>query len=164
MRIGVVSDSHGRMQCLRDAVEKMGPVDLILHAGDFYEDAIRLQKETGLKVVAVVGNCDWQSQGPAEEVIETGGYRILLTHGHQYQVKSGYGKLIDKFKSSDYHIIVFGHTHIAEILPVNGGYLLNPGSVSRTRLGGLTTYGIIELKKQGPVPYIHEMGGASQTC
>jgi putative phosphoesterase len=159
MRIGVVSDSHGRIQCLRDAVEKMGPVDLLLHAGDFYEDARRLQQETGLKVVAVTGNCDCQAKGPAEEVIETGGYRILLTHGHMYQVKSGYEKLIRKFKNSDYQMIVFGHTHIAEIMPVNGGYLFNPGSVSRSRLGGPPTYGIIELKKQGPVPYIHELSG-----
>ncbi|MFZ5641049.1 MAG: metallophosphoesterase family protein [Bacillota bacterium] len=159
MRIGVVSDSHGRMQCLREAVGKMGPVDLILHAGDFYEDARRLQKETGLKVVAVTGNCDWQVHGPAEEVVEAEGCRILLTHGHMYQVKYGYEKLTEKFKTSDYHMIVFGHTHIAEILPVNGGYLFNPGSVSRSRLGGPPTYGIIEVKKQGPVPYIHELSG-----
>jgi len=159
MRIGVVSDSHGRMQCLRAAVEKMGPVELVLHAGDFYADAMRLQTETGQRVVAVVGNCDWQSPGPAEEVVEIGGYRILLTHGHQYQVKSGYQKLIEKLKNSDYHMIVFGHTHIAEIIPINGGYIFNPGSVSRSRLGGPPTYGIIELKKQGPAPYIHEISG-----
>lgn len=157
MRIGVVSDSHGRMQCLREAVEKMGPVDLLLHAGDFYEDALRLQREIGLRVVAVVGNCDWQAKGPAEETLEVGGYKILLTHGHQYHVKNGYDRLMEKFRNSDYHIIVFGHTHIAEILPVNGGCLFNPGSVSRSRLGGPTTYGVIELKKEGPAPYIHEL-------
>ncbi len=159
MRIGVVSDSHGRMQCLRAAVEKMGPVDLILHAGDFYDDALRLQKETGLAVVAVVGNCDLHARGPAEEDVEVGGYKLLLTHGHRYQVKSGYNKLIEKLKAGGYHLIVFGHTHIAEILPVAGGCLFNPGSVCHARTGSVPTYGIIEMKQQGLVPYIHELAG-----
>jgi len=56
MRIGVVSDSHGKAEFLRKALEQMGHIDMLIHAGDHYRDALSIAKQTGLKVTAVAGS------------------------------------------------------------------------------------------------------------
>ncbi|ADG83402.1 phosphodiesterase, family [Thermincola ferriacetica] len=159
MRIGVVSDSHGRMDFLRDAVKEMREIDLLLHAGDHYKDALDLAKELTIPVYAVAGNCDWHVNGPDEEVIEVAGRKILLTHGHSYNVKSGNDRLIEKIKKGNYDLIVYGHTHIPEVLPVGSAFIFNPGSIAKPRRGNTRTYGIVELKNYGLQPYIKEISG-----
>ncbi len=159
MRIGVVSDSHGAMDCLRAAVKEMQEIDMLLHAGDHYKDALQIQKELKIPVYAVVGNCDWHATGPEEELIDAGGKKILLVHGHQYSVKGGNEMLIEKMKKDNLDLMVYGHTHIAEVVPVGNGYIVNPGSVARPRHGKSRTYGILELKSFGLQPYIREISG-----
>ena len=41
-RIGVVSDSHGNIMNLQDAVLAMGEVDAIFHLGDYVRDAKKI--------------------------------------------------------------------------------------------------------------------------
>ena len=38
-RLGILSDTHGNLQLLKQAVEETGPVDMWLHAGDYIRDA-----------------------------------------------------------------------------------------------------------------------------
>lgn len=156
MRIGVVSDSHGRLDFLRDAVREMEDIDVLLHAGDYRKDAMMLSQELNIPVYAVVGNCDWFAPGPEEEIIEIEGRKILLTHGHQYGVKSGNEELIHKLKREGFDLVVYGHTHKAEVVPVGNAYLLNPGSIAKPRQGTARTYGIIEFRDRGLWVYIKE--------
>ena len=59
MRIGVISDTHGR---LRPAVaEKLQGVDCILHAGDFDSPDILQALDRIAPVYGVRGNNDWGS-------------------------------------------------------------------------------------------------------
>ena len=159
MRIGVVSDSHGHMQSLRTAVREMADIDMLLHVGDHYLDAIRLEQELDIPVYAVTGNCDWESTGPAEEIIEIEGKRILLTHGHNQGVKNGYTRLLDRLSKEDYDVIIFGHTHIPEVLKEGNRYLFNPGSVAKPRIDRAKTYGVIEIQKDRLFLYIKELSG-----
>lgn len=78
----VFSDSHGQLGSARKALKAAGPVDLLLHAGDFYRDALALAQESSLPVVAVMGNCDGVYGGPAEELFLLEDHKVLLTHGH----------------------------------------------------------------------------------
>ncbi|PKM82965.1 MAG: metallophosphoesterase [Firmicutes bacterium HGW-Firmicutes-14] len=157
MRIGVVSDTHGKPEFFRRAVEQMGKIDLLIHAGDHYKDALSIGKEAGLKVVAVGGNCDWFSPGPDEEELEIEGYRILVTHGHMYGVKAGTSRLAEKLREGKYDLVVYGHSHVPEITRLQAGYLMNPGSVSSPRMGCKRTYGIVEIDKNGLIPHIREL-------
>ena len=152
MRIGVLSDTHGDLEIARLALAKMGKVDLLLHAGDHYRDALALAKT--VPVHAVVGNCDWELSEPAEVVIEAGGKKIWLTHGHKYGVKYSYNKLLAQAVKNKADIVVYGHTHIPVSEFREGVLLFNPGSVARPRGKRGATYGIIEIQQQESIPDI----------
>lgn len=148
MRIGIMGDTHGSSFSIQQAVAAADPVDFWLHTGDFYRDAMLLSAFTGLSVTAVAGNCDGRSEAKPDEFIEVEGYRIWLTHGHRYGVKSGLNELCDWARRYEADIVVFGHTHQAEILNEAGLLLLNPGSAAMPRQGKKRTIGVLELKPQ----------------
>ncbi len=99
MRIGVMSDTHGELELAREAIRQMGKVDLILHAGDTYQDLEKLSEDTKIEMIGVRGNIGSSDQGPAELVLELGNYRIFLVHGHHYDVKHSLMRLFIEQKS-----------------------------------------------------------------
>nr|WP_192868029.1 metallophosphoesterase [Calderihabitans maritimus] len=140
-----MSDTHQDMKNSRLAVTCMGSVDLLLHAGDHYSDALVLAKELNLEVKAVTGNCDFADE-ILEQVFELKGKKFLLTHGHLYGVKTGYQRLYYRAKELKVDVVVFGHTHIPENRVVDDILLVNPGSISRPRVTREGTFGIMEYK------------------
>lgn len=144
MKILVFSDTHGRIDSCIRIIKNTDDVDMIIHAGDHSSDAEEIQKQfPDIPVKYVRGNCDFSS-APSELIINTEYKDIFVTHGHLYNVKleSDYRTLIERAKSKNAGIIVFGHTHI----PFNENNvdysILNPGSVKYSG-----TYGIISIKK-----------------
>ena len=87
MRILVLSDSHGAVDRMRQAVELSTPQHM-LFLGDCLPDADALQAAfPQLPMTTVPGNCDWSSTEEPERLIELGGKRILMMHGHTRSVK-----------------------------------------------------------------------------
>lgn len=154
MRAIVFSDSHGHLDNALRALETAGPLDLIIHAGDFYRDALRLPAAIKLPVKAVTGNCDLFDHGPPELVFELAGHRILLVHGHEFSSKFRYQKLLYQAIEKNTDIVVFGHSHTAGYLKENGVLLFNPGSISRPRDHNRPSYGILEIDEKGVRPAI----------
>ena len=134
-RILALSDTHGDTGSIRDAMPLIRAIDpqIIYHLGDFTLDAAALRALTDIPVYAVRGNCDGSSTEPLvrEETID--GVRILVTHGHACQVKSGTEMLLNAAKSSQCAAALYGHTHWAQIEREDGILLVNPGSLSRPR-------------------------------
>lgn len=157
MRIGVVSDTHGNSKFFRAALKQMGQIDLLIHAGDHYQDAVAMGREAGVEIIAVAGNCDWSVPGRCEVELELEGYRVLVTHGHLYGAKSGNAKLIEKLKQGKYDLIIYGHSHMPEITHLPEGFLLNPGSLASPRGASSRSYGVVEISKGGIIPYIHDL-------
>lgn len=131
MKIGVISDTHGRFDPqFREFLE---PCDEIWHAGDFgggYNTAADIAAFKPL--VGVVGNCDERSliyDYPIYKFFEREGKRILMTHiggfpGHyDYHAK----QLIDRYRPD---IFVCGHSHILRVMMDNrlNMLVLNPGA------------------------------------
>ena len=88
MKILVVSDSHGKVDNLIRAVELTHP-DYVLHLGDCQRDLEKLRQAFPvLPMEGVPGNCDYGSCDQPERLIELGGVRILMLHGHTRGVKS----------------------------------------------------------------------------
>jgi putative phosphoesterase len=56
MRIGVISDTHGKV--LPEVFDAFKGVSLIFHAGDVGGDAVLAELETIARVIAVRGNVD----------------------------------------------------------------------------------------------------------
>lgn len=146
MRLGVISDTHGNMRAVRQAIAAAGPVEMWLHAGDYCKDGYFLAELTGLPVITVAGNCDGRSpEAKIDEFVEAGGKKIWLTHGHRYDVKYGFAELIYWGVQYQADIIVYGHTHIPIIKWHDNIMIINPGSAGEPRNHGMGTCGIINL-------------------
>ncbi len=153
VRILVVSDTHGNYELLHQVVKAVGPVDLLLHAGDGSNDQTKLAQDfPGYSLAAVAGNCDPFSTRPRELLLTVGGQRLFLTHGDRYQVKWDLLRLFLAGKERGAHLIVFGHTHCPLIKYEQGILLFNPGSLSRNNTGENPSYGLLELGPDGCQP------------
>lgn len=146
MRILVVSDTHSARKKMDRLKEKVyGKVDMIVHAGDHFEDSIYLKSILDIPVIAVAGNCDF---GSVEKKLdfEVEGVKIFLTHGHLYGVKYSYDELVDQAKACGAKIAIFGHTHFKEDRYVDGVRVINPGSLSEPRDSSKESFGILEVE------------------
>ena len=145
MRIGVMGDTHGDANAVRQAVKAIGTADIWLHTGDFHRDALLISALTGEQVIAVQGNCDGQSGAKPDEFIEIFGYKIWLTHGHRHAVKQGLSELESWAHRYEADAVIYGHTHQALNETVNGILLFNPGSAAEPRRGKSRTCGVIDV-------------------
>ena len=147
-RIGIVSDTHGDAVAWRRVMECLGPVDLVVHAGDVlyhgprnplppgYDPGqlISLLSELNCPLIVAQGNCDaavdaFVLQIPMQSPVvflQHEGIRLLAHHGHQYTPD----QLLSLAGRWGAHLCVTGHTHLAGLERRNGIILLNPGSPS----------------------------------
>ena len=143
-RILVFSDSHGSCGHMCEIVDKIYSYDLLVHCGDYSADAAFLRKAyPDSTVISVCGNNEYGgSADKYSEIIELGGVKIFVTHGHREGVRSGYGTLIEKAEREGCTLCLFGHTHRAVSARQNGIELLNPGSCN----SAFGTYGVAEIE------------------
>lgn len=143
MRILVFADSHKDTEACVKTVERIVGVDMILHAGDHASDAIELAKIfPDIPVRYVAGNCDFVA-GAKDLIIDAGGKKIFLTHGHGFGVKyeENYASLREYALKEGCDCAVFGHTHQGFCDHSGKVVLLNPGSAKYSR-----TFGVIEIE------------------
>lgn len=137
-RVGVFSDSHGDERALGQLLEKMGYLDAACFLGDMDADAeyLRLQlaqRPNRPALYAVRGNNDFYSERPYDLLIELGGKRLFLTHGHRY---AGPMSLALLGAQHGVQAVLFGHTHVPLCEYDHGVLLLNPGSARNSCRGG----------------------------
>ncbi len=151
MKIGIVSDTHGNRRAVEKVVELGGKdIKLWLHAGDCVDDAEYLEHFADTGVAKVAGNSDWPSaNAPDAVVVEIGGHKILLTHGHRYAVRFGINDLIEAAQENDCDMAVYGHTHVAQFAP-GEVTVINPGSASRPRDEMRPSFAIADLTEGEP--------------
>lgn len=142
MRVLVISDSHGNYAHAFKAHQLAGPVDHIVHLGDGCEDARMMEEALEVPVHRVAGNCDLDRHVPAELTLELEGCRVLLTHGYRQQVKSGLSLLIQRGEQLDASVVLYGHTHQAQVLSTDGMLLVNPGALKEGMPG---SYAIVTV-------------------
>ena len=138
MKIVAFSDSHGNRSILRDAAFtalQRGPIDICVHCGDGARDMdaiepILLDANPNTQIYAARGNCDFGAFSlPYMETFEANGVRMLVTHGHTYDVKTHYAGLTSVAESLHAKVAFFGHTHRPMLEAVHGIYLINPGAI-----------------------------------
>lgn len=144
MKCLVFSDSHGKLDYMRRAVEAEKP-DRVFHLGDMARDARQLQWDyPNLPMDWVRGNCDGYSgdeEDPEEREIFLNGNRIWLLHGHTYQVKLGIGMMMNEARARGVQVVLFGHTHTPTCFLEGSLWVMNPGTCSGIPQA---TYGVIE--------------------
>jgi len=147
MKILVIGDTHGKLNKVRDIWKKLKEIDLIIHTGDHISDAKVLERELGIPVTAVRGNCDGSHSSDDFVIIETEYGKLLLTHGHMENVKYQLSTLMYKALENGCKAAIFGHTHRALIEEADGIYFVNPGSLTQPRDGSDGSYAIIRTSQ-----------------
>ncbi len=154
VRIGLISDTH----IPRDAkmlpphvAEAFRGVDLILHAGDIYDQTVLDELETIAPVLAARGNGDGDS--PPDRRVErshtfdVAGVSLGITHGLVYPGSAeDCGRAMQRQFGRRVDIIVVGDTHVAMAEMFDGIHIVNPGSptLPRNRYE-LGTVGLLEI-------------------
>lgn len=155
MKILIVSDTHGRLDHLEEAMERVCDFDALIHCGDIedQEEEIRDMAE-GRPVTIVRGNNDWNSRLPYVQVVEYGGYRILVTHGHRFGAYNT-SEMVDRAHREGCRVAVYGHTHFPVIdEDCDGVDILNPGSLTFPRQPNrLPSYIVMEITPKGQALY-----------
>ncbi|WP_434310936.1 metallophosphoesterase [Hominifimenecus sp. rT4P-3] len=155
MKVLVVSDTHRYLNHFVTVLERVSPVDRVLHLGDVEgeEDVIRSLCEN-VPVEFVAGNNDFFSHEEREKEIVLENYRILMTHGHMYGVSTGLSRLAAEGEARGAQVVLYGHTHRPLIDHRGALTLMNPGSLSYPRQPGRKpSFGILEIDAKGEIHF-----------
>lgn len=145
MKILVFSDSHNHSDLMEEAVRanlaappSSGKLEAVFFLGDGIGDFEKLRDAyPGPRYAGVLGNCDGYALldgGSYEKLVDVGGFRFLLAHGHRLSVKSGIQRAADYAIAKGADVLLFGHTHEAFDAQIDGSAggsvrCINPGSV-----------------------------------
>lgn len=149
MKILVFSDSHGRDEYMKKALEMHPDAEAAIFLGDGLSDFLSLSNVNIAKLY-VRGNCDWNPEysfTPTVDSVTLMNKKIVFLHGHTHGVKSSAEGIIALAKDMNASILLFGHTHTPIEHYENGVYYLNPGTIGG--VGNTPTYGIITLRENG---------------
>jgi hypothetical protein len=144
MRIGIISDSHGKADRLRAAVGALSRegVEALVHCGDIGSvECLELLASNGRPVYAVAGNMDRHVQQLAEEAVRLnvafgwevvevplgGGQYLVATHGHDEDIL---GELI---LGQQFPYVCHGHTHQQRDECLGPTRVINPGALHHAR-------------------------------
>jgi len=138
VKIAVISDTHGERNMLAGAIRESHPVDIIIHCGDGVQDICAADIPENTVVLMVKGNTDISPHCDVDEIIFENilEQNIMITHGHQFDVKSGLKRISTVAMNAGAGLVIFGHTH-KQFFKDGNPRLFNPGNLS----GG--NYGII---------------------
>lgn len=154
MKILVVSDTHGKLSNLENAIEREAPFDLMIHLGDAEGQEDYIEELAGCPLEIVAGNNDFFSMLPREKELRIGTYKILLTHGHYYYVSAGIEDIKKEAAARNFDIVMFGHTHRPIIDYGKNIIAMNPGSLSYPRQEGRQpSYIVMELDADGKADF-----------
>ena len=145
MRLGIISDTHGLLR--PEVFDVFQDVDHILHAGDLGPLELLVELGAIAPVTAVWGNTDSsevQARLPAVAQLQLDGFRIVVTHGHQFG--SPTPELLNA-AYPDAELLIFGHTHRPLLTIVDVVVTaMNPGGAGPRRFDLPASVGIIELE------------------
>jgi putative phosphoesterase len=130
--VGVISDTHvpKRARCIPKRVfEIFQAVDYIIHAGDLVELAVIDELEQIAPVLAVRGNSDGLDIAnalPKLNSLKIFDWKIGVIHDQN--IVDGLDSMEEIAKENGFDVVVYGHTHIANILWEGKILYINPGS------------------------------------
>ena len=154
MRILVVSDVHGRLDRLREAILRQPTAGTVIFLGDGLRQAEQAAEEFPDRTFYMVpGNCDFGSELIPVRQETLGGKRFYFTHGHLHDVKYTLYRLELAAREAGADIVLFGHTHVPHEEYVEGLYLFNPGS-----LGYDYTYGYVDIVGNSLITAVVKLG------
>lgn len=116
-------------------------VDAIIHCGD---SELNADYFTENPVHIVRGNCDTDDRFPLERLFSVQDAKVLVVHGHKYNVKSTLMTLFYRAQEVQASVVCFGHSHLLGAEMQEGILFINPGSLQQPRGRKEKSYAIAE--------------------
>ena len=156
MKIGIVADTHDNLAAIDNAVDIFNRegIEMVLHAGDFVspftEKPFRALKAP---LIGIFGNNDgdklllkenYHGKGVGELYedpydVELAAKRLIVTHRP---------KIVDALAACGaYDVVIYGHTHKAEIEKRGDVMVVNPGECCGY-LTGRRTVAVLDLEQE----------------
>ncbi|MBN1540849.1 metallophosphoesterase family protein [candidate division KSB1 bacterium] len=142
IKIGILSDTHGTLPA--EIFTAFDGVDRIIHAGDIGSMTIIAELTALAPVTAVYGNCDdWSVRSHLKPATSFSclGFDIQISH---------FPRDLRESVDPDHTLIVWGHTHRAEIRRSKAGLVINPGSACKPRGDEPATVALLTLAADKP--------------
>lgn len=136
MRVLIVSDTHRRNDNYFKVLERVAPVDMVIHCGDAEGSEYILSESAGCPFKIVLGNNDFFSNLPRELEFEVEQYKFWVTHGHNYYVSMDNVTIKKEAIARGKDIVIYGHTHRPLVEQEENLITVNPGSLSYPRQEG----------------------------
>ena len=157
----VLSDSHGHTEYFEAVMPFLDQVEGVLHLGDHLADLAVLR---GLRpndskdfYRGVRGNCDEASTGPLELILEMDGHKVLLSHGHRFDVKVSLNPLFYRASELGAQVVLYGHSHISDTTVHSGVIFHNPGSIALPKGGTKRCFSIMTIDAAGVTFDFHDV-------
>lgn len=153
MRIGVISDTHDRVERTRPAIDVFlaEGVERVLHCGDIGSRFI-VELFDRWETHFVFGNTDYE-QRALRECMEVAGHvchgrygevtwaqrRIALLHGDDFK------QWQQAIASQQFQMVCSGHTHQRSIETIGQTLVLNPGAIERVAVPSVAIVDLASL-------------------
>lgn len=172
LRVGLIADTHmpGTVANLWPQVHAaFDGVDCILHAGDLHVTDVIDELETIAPTFVSTGNGDVDIEHHRLQQAWTShlaGIPVGMTHFFPTPARTSGERLQKKLKKAflefEPRVVIYGHTHLAELHYVGEKLYINPGSATlpnnqSTRLG---TIGIMEIDEGRISVALHQLTDA----
>ena len=108
MKVLIISDTHGHARNLKAVLERVAPVDALIHCGDVEGEEDYIAELAGSPLYVVAGNNDYFSSLEREADFELAGKKIFLCHGHHYGVSMGVERIREEGQSRKADIVMYG--------------------------------------------------------
>lgn len=144
MKLIIASDSHTDTKSLALIRDRhLHEAHLFIHCGD---SQLPANHPALTYYLSVSGNCDFDSDYLNERIIPlTDDDRLLVTHGHLYDVKYSLQRLYYKARELEATIVCYGHSHCIGAQLIDDILFINPGSVLFPRNTKEQTYALLTL-------------------
>lgn len=155
MKILIVSDTHGQLREFREVLKRTRPLDYLIHCGDTEGQDELIRSDAACPCAIVRGNNDFFTDAERSLVVELGGCRFFVTHGHNLGVSMGTERLREEAKARGCNVAVFGHTHRPCLDQSDPSLtVMNPGSLAYPRQDGREpSYIVVDIDRFGQPHY-----------
>ncbi|MSQ40070.1 MAG: YfcE family phosphodiesterase [Dehalococcoidia bacterium] len=154
MKIGLIADTHIPITAKvipPQVAQAFKGVDMILHAGDIQITRALDELEQIAPVYAATGNNDYFEDHRMKpvQIFQLGGLRVAVLHVFTYP-NPPLEHFERRYFDGRVDVVVYGDTHVPEIMREDGVVMINPGSPTSPGPNmylGLGHVGILEISE-----------------
>lgn len=132
-------EQHCNMLCILGDILNYGPRNSIPDGLD-PKGIVEILNARASDIVAIRGNCDGEVDQMLLHFPILGDYLLLVDEGKKLFLTHGHVYKKDKMPQGHFDAIVYGHTHLWEMTPIDGTVVCNTGSITFPKGGNEPTF------------------------